>query len=71
MEQTEAVSQFCFPCVSGEARWTTAAYTTLETCLVTGLRPETSYRLRVSAANLLGRGPFSWSTVEITTKKQG
>nr|KAG5697851.1 hypothetical protein BaRGS_017108 [Batillaria attramentaria] len=55
----------------GDSRWTTAVYTPLETCLVCGLKPGTSYRFRVSATNLLGRGPFSWSTVEVTTKKQG
>ncbi|XP_070188406.1 obscurin-like isoform X2 [Littorina saxatilis] len=55
----------------GDARWSTAAYTTLEMCLVTELKPETAYRFRVSATNLLGRGPFSWASVEVTTKKQG
>ena len=56
---------------AGDIHWTTSTYTALETCLVTGLKPETPYRLRVSAVNLLGRGPFSWSSVETTTLKQG
>ncbi|XP_076459478.1 uncharacterized protein LOC143292788 isoform X2 [Babylonia areolata] len=56
---------------AGDSRWTSCVYTPLETCVVSGLKPETPYRLRVSAANLLGRGPFSWSSVEVTTTKQG
>ncbi|KAL8623451.1 hypothetical protein ACOMHN_061964 [Nucella lapillus] len=56
---------------AGDSRWTCSVFTPLETCVVSGLKPQTSYRLRVSAANLLGRGPFSWASADITTSKQG
>jgi len=55
----------------GDDRWTTATYCIDECALVKGLKPDSSYRFRVSAVNKFGQSPYSWASVEIRTKKKG
>jgi len=55
----------------GDERWTTATYCIDECALVKGLKPNNSYRFRVSAINKFGISPYSWGSVEIRTLKAG
>ncbi|KAK2145039.1 hypothetical protein LSH36_707g01145 [Paralvinella palmiformis] len=55
----------------GEQRWTTATYCIDECALIKGLKPDTSYRFRVSAINAFGISPYSWASVEVRTKRKG
>ncbi|ESO11851.1 hypothetical protein HELRODRAFT_71319, partial [Helobdella robusta] len=55
----------------GDHRWTTATYSIDECVIVKNLKPETSYRFRISAINQFGQSPYSWASVEIKTKKKG
>ena len=56
---------------AGAVRWKMSVCATLEMCVVDGLEPNTPYRFRVSAANLHGRGAFSWPSCERCTLDEG
>ncbi|XP_046556056.1 obscurin-like [Haliotis rubra] len=55
----------------GAEKWKTAAKVTTECAIATGLAPDTPYRFRVCAVNEFGPSPYSWGSVEVTSKPAG
>jgi len=58
-------------CYQGDDRWSCATYCIDECALIKSLRPDTTYRFRVSAINQFGQSSYSWASIEIRTKKKG
>jgi hypothetical protein len=50
-----------------DIKWSNAAYTIQECCLIKSLKPRTKYRFRVSCINSIGVSAFSWASEEVTT----
>lgn len=53
--------------IADDVKWSNAAYTIHECCLIKSLKPSTTYRFRVSCINSVGVSSYSWASEEIVT----
>ncbi len=56
-----------FKVADDDIKWSNAAYTIQECCLIKSLHPRTKYRFRVSCINSIGVSAYSWASEEMTT----